>query len=97
MKYLMSLAIVSTLALSACGGGSRLTLTQDNLDKVQKDMSEADVKQILGAPSRQESKPIPVVGGTETDYYYTNPGSGTEITIVFKNDKMQEKKGTLNQ
>ncbi len=97
MKYLMTLAIASTFALSACGGGSQLTLKQENLDKVQKDMSKADVISILGAPSRQESKPIPIVGGTEDDFYYTNPGTGTEIKIVFKNDKEQEKTGTLNQ
>jgi hypothetical protein len=96
MKYLWSLALVSTLALSACGGGSPLTLTQENFNKVQNDMSQADVKQILGEPTRQESKDIPIVGGTETDFYYTNPGNGSEVTIVFKNDKVQDKKGTIN-
>jgi len=97
MKYLMTLALASTLALTACGGGSPLTLTQENFNKVQKDMSQADVKSILGEPSRQESKEIPIVGGTETDFYYSNPKNGSEVTIIFKNDKVQDKKGTINQ
>jgi hypothetical protein len=97
MKYLLCTAAALTLALTGCGGGSSLTLTQDNLDKVQKDMSPTDVKAILGDPTSSSSKPIPIVGGTETDYVYSNPQNGTEVTIVFKNDKETDKTGTFNK
>jgi hypothetical protein len=97
MKYLLCTAAAMTLALTACGGGSSLTLTQDNLDKVQNDMSPTDVKAILGDPTSSSSKPIPIVGGTETDYVYSNPQNGTEVTIVFKNDKETDKTGTFNK
>jgi predicted small lipoprotein YifL len=97
MKYLLCTAAALTLALTGCGGGSPLTLTQDNLDKVQPDMSPTDVKAILGDPTSSSSKTIPLVGGTETDYVYSNPQNGTEVTIVFKNDKETDKTGTFNK
>lgn len=97
MKSPMCLALILSLALTACGGGSPLTLTQENLDKVQKDMSPSDVKAILGNPTSSSSKPIPIVGGTETDYVYSNSRNGTEVTIIFKNDKETEKTGTFNK
>jgi hypothetical protein len=55
------------------------------------------VKAILGDPTSSSSKPIPLVGGTETDYIYSNPQNGTEVTIVFKNDKETDKSGTFNK
>jgi len=97
MKYIWCLALGLSLALSGCGGGSPLTLTQDNFNKIQNDMSQADVKSILGDPTSSSSKPIPIVGGTETDYIYSNPQNGTEVTVVFKNDKVTDKKGNFNQ
>ena len=78
-----------------CGGGSPLTLTQENLDKVQNDMSQNDVRGILGSPTESKTDPIPIVGGTETTYTYRNDKS--EVTIVFKNDKVQEKHGNFGQ
>ena len=67
MKYIAFAALGLTLAaLSGCGGGSPLTLTEDNYNKIQDKMSEADVKAILGAPSSTDSKPIPIVGGPGT-------------------------------
>jgi hypothetical protein len=84
-----------SLLLAGCGGGSPLTLTQANLDKVQDDMSTADVRAILGAPTESRDEPIPVVGGTKTTYVYRNDKS--EVTIVFKNDKEQSKQGTFPQ
>jgi hypothetical protein len=83
------------LSLSACGGGSPLTLTQKNLDRVHEDMTPTEVQGILGSPTDSKSEPIPVVGGTETTYTYRNDRS--EVKIVFKNDKMKEKQGSFNQ
>ena len=96
MKYIWTLALASALALSACGGGSPLTLTEDNYNKIQNDMSESDVKSILGSPSSEDSQPIPIVGGTQTTLVYSNTQNGTTVTIVLKNDKVQNKTGHFN-
>jgi hypothetical protein len=93
MKYILCAAL--SLLLMGCGGGSSLTLTQANLDKVQPDMSPSEVQAILGAPSDSKTEPIPVVGGTQTTYTYHNDKS--DVTIVFKNDQMKEKNGTFAQ
>lgn len=88
-----SLALVAIAVLSACGGGSPLTLTQENLDRVHENMSAAEVKAILGAPTESKSEPIPIVGGTKDTYVYTNEDS--RVVIVLKNDKVQSKEGTF--
>jgi hypothetical protein len=86
---LAALVIASTF--SACGGGSPITLTQANLDKIQPDMSSKDVKAILGEPTESKSEPIPIVGGTKTTYIYANNDS--RVVIVLKNDNVQTKEG----
>ncbi len=93
MKYILCGAL--SLILMGCGGGSPLTLTQDNLNKVHNDMSQAEVRDIMGAPTDSRDEPIPVVGGTKTTYTYRNDSS--EVTIVFKNDKVQEKDGSFSK
>ena len=92
MKYILCAAL--SVLLFGCGGGSPLSLTQENLDKVQNDMSSAEVRTILGAPTESKDDPIPIVGGTQTTYTYRNDKS--EVTIVFKNDQVKEKHGTFN-
>jgi hypothetical protein len=93
MKYILCAAL--SLLLAGCGGGSPFTLTQANLDKVQPDMSQNDVIAILGSPTESKTDPIPIVGGTQTTFTYRNNTS--EVVIVFKNDKEQEKHGTFGQ
>ncbi len=92
MRYLLCAAL--SLVLIGCGGGSPLTLNQQNLDKVQTDMSASEVQAIMGAPTESKTDPIPIVGGTQTTYTYRNDKS--EVVIVFKNDKVKEKHGTFN-
>jgi hypothetical protein len=92
MKYILCAAL--SLALIGCGGGSPLSLTQDNLDKVHDGMSSAEVRSILGAPTDSQDEPIPIVGGTKTTYTYRNDSS--EVTIVFKNDQEQSKTGSFS-
>lgn len=92
MRYLLCAAL--SLILIGCGGGSPLTLNQENLNKIQDDMSQADVRNIMGAPTESRTDPIPVVGGTQTTYTYRNDKS--EVVIVFKNDKVKEKHGNFN-
>jgi hypothetical protein len=91
-KYILCTAL--SLALMGCGGGSPLSLTQDNLDKVHDGMSSADVRSILGAPTDSQDEPIPIVGGTKTTYTYRNDTS--EVTIIFKNDQEQSKTGSFS-
>jgi SmpA / OmlA family len=93
MKYILCAAL--SLILLGCGGGSPLTLTQENLDKVHNDMSPADVRSILGAPTESKDDPIPIVGGTQTTYTYRN--DTTEVTIIFKNDQVKEKHGSFGK
>jgi hypothetical protein len=92
MRYILCAAL--SLMLLGCGGGSPLSLTQENLDKIQDDMSSTEVRSILGAPTESKDEPIPVVGGTKTTYTYRNDKS--EVVIVFKNDQVKEKHGTFN-
>lgn len=86
-KYILCAAL--SLALSGCGGGSPLTLTQDNVNKIHEDMTQAEVRSILGQPTDSQTEPIPIVGGTQTTYTYRNDKS--DVILVFKNDKMKEK------
>lgn len=91
-RYILCAAL--SLALLGCGGGSPLTLNQQNFDKVQNDMTQAQVREIMGAPTTSDEKPIPVVGGTEVTYTYTSDKASAKI--VFKNDKVQSKTGNFN-
>ena len=92
MRYILCAAL--SLVLLGCGGGSALTLNQENLDKVHDDMSQNDVRAIMGAPTESKTDPIPIVGGTQTTYTYRNDHA--EVVIVFKNDQVKEKHGNFN-
>ncbi len=66
-------------------------LTQENLDRIQKDMTPAQVVAILGKPTSSQESTVPVLGGTETSYQYD--GGNSSVTIVFRNDRMKLKTG----
>jgi hypothetical protein len=85
-KYLLCGTLA--LLLSGCGGGSSLTLNQDNFNRVHNGMSQVDVTAIMGQPTESKTDPIPIVGGTQTTYTYRNDKS--EATIVFKNDQVTD-------
>jgi hypothetical protein len=94
MKKLFSLlACACVFALTACDATS-VTLTQENLDKVQEGMTAAQVKAILGSPTGSKDEPIPVVGGTKTTYTYAST-DGDKVVIVLKNDTVQSKEGSF--
>lgn len=89
------LAMLSISTLGACHSGPLNTLTQENLDKIQPDMSSAQVKAILGEPTDSKTEPIPIVGGTKTTYTYDNDKD--HVVIVLKNDMVQTKEGNFGQ
>lgn len=70
-----------------------VTLSQANLDRIQNDMSPAEVEAIFGQPSSSQSQPIPIVGGTQTTYTYQSGNSA--VTIIFKNNQVKQKSGTF--
>jgi len=88
------LALFTISTLNGCHSGILSPLTQENLDKVQTDMSTADVKAILGEPTSSDTETIPIVGGTKVTYIYDN--NKDHVTIIFKNDKVQSKEGTFS-
>lgn len=90
-----SLCLALTLLIAGCGVFSSTALTQANLDKIHDDMSPAEVKSVLGEPTDSQTEPIPIVGGTQTIYTYH--GKSSEVTIIFKNDRVKEKHGTFAQ
>ena len=92
-KFLLALMLAASLA--ACGGGSPLSLNQQNLDKIQEGMTSAQVKAILGLPTESKTEPIPIVGGTKTTYTYSNKTSSA--VIVLKNDTVQSKEGHFDE
>ncbi len=91
MKYFLCAAL--SLALVACG--TSVMINQQNLDKIHDDMSQNEVRAILGSPSESTTEPIPIVGGTQTTYTYRTGNS--EVVVVFKNDQVKEKHGNFAQ
>jgi hypothetical protein len=91
--FIALLALFTVATVGGCKSGPLSTITQANLDKIQNDMSSADVKAILGDPTESATDPIPIVGGTKTTYTYTD--NQNRIVIVLKNDKVQTKEGTF--
>lgn len=86
----IALSLLGFVVLAACNVAP-VTLTQENLDRIQDGMSAAEVKSILGSPTDSKSEPIPVVGGTKTTYVYRNQEDS--VVIVLKNDTVQSKEG----
>ena len=91
----MCLPVILSLFIAGCGAFSSMSLTQANLDKIHDDMSPAEVKSILGDPAESKTDPIPIIGGTQTIYTYQSGSS--EVTIIFKNDLVKEKRGAFAQ
>jgi hypothetical protein len=92
--FFTGLAISAISIMGACHSGPMSTLTQENLDKIQPDMTSEQVKAILGEPTDSKTEPIPIVGGTKTTYTYTNDKD--RVVIVLKNDTVQTKEGSFS-
>jgi outer membrane protein assembly factor BamE (lipoprotein component of BamABCDE complex) len=81
--------LVLLLMLTVSCSGRRIT--KANVDEVTENMSKKQVESILGSPSEIDNKDFIVM--KKTTYVYRQ---GKEmVTIVFKDDKVQEKQSTF--
>lgn len=87
MKSYRLLLLLPVLALAACAS----KLTNDNLNKVHNGMSQAEVKKVLGNPTRVESSETLGIRGTT--FYYD--AKGASVQIVFLNDSVLVKQGSF--
>lgn len=76
------------LILVACGG----KLTQQSFEQVQNGMTAEQVKELLGEPTTTNAATVPLLG-TVTTYTYKTEKS--EVTVIFHNDKLATKTGTV--
>jgi len=82
-----ALPIVAALLLTACAS----KLTRDNWAKIQKGMSTAQVKALLGSPSETQSRTV--AGFVGLTYIYHKDDA--EIKISFLDDHVTDKEGDL--
>ncbi len=78
-SLLLSLSALAVLILSGCA-----RVTPDNVQKIQKGMSPAQVESILGSPTDQDTKSALSLS-TTTYHYKTTNG---EVTIGFLNNQV---------
>jgi outer membrane protein assembly factor BamE (lipoprotein component of BamABCDE complex) len=80
---------IFVLVIGTSCNGRRIT--KANVDEVTENMSKKQVESILGSPSEIDNKDFIVM--KKTTYVYRQ-GKET-VTIVFKDDKVQEKQSTF--
>ena len=93
-KYrLHILALVALLALVACDRNtlSVSKVSLDNYNKITTGMSKAQVEQVLGPPTKAETKDMVIF--KKTTYRYEDGAKFAEIT--FKNDEVDGKETNL--
>ncbi|PTX91952.1 hypothetical protein DB346_23645 [Verrucomicrobia bacterium LW23] len=92
IQSLSRMLIIPTLAvvLTGCGGPLVGGLSAESVAKLDKGMSPAQVRSVLGQPNEVAEAPIPIVGGKTTTYIYRD-SKGATATIIFKNDEMEVK------
>lgn len=78
------------LILVACGG----KLTQQSFEKVTPGMNAEQVKELLGEPTTTNAATVPLLG-TVTTYVYKTEKS--EVTVIFHNDKLATKTGSVSE
>jgi outer membrane protein assembly factor BamE (lipoprotein component of BamABCDE complex) len=81
------LVVVVVLGVSC----SAQRITKANVDQVTENMSKKQVESILGPPTEIDNKDFIVM--KKTTYVYRQ--GKDVVTIVFKDDKVQEKQSTL--
>jgi outer membrane protein assembly factor BamE (lipoprotein component of BamABCDE complex) len=94
-KTILAVAITSLAALTLLLGSacSERRITKANVNEVADGMSKKQVESILGQPTSVDTKDFLIT--KMTTYVYRQ---GKEmVTIVFKDDKVQEKRSTLSE
>jgi outer membrane protein assembly factor BamE (lipoprotein component of BamABCDE complex) len=89
LQRISRLFLLLLLVLAVSCSGRRIT--KANVDEVTENMSKKQVESILGSPSEIDNKDFIVM--KKTTYVYRQ-GKDT-VTIVFKDDKVQEKQSTF--
>lgn len=87
------IAVVSSVilvSLIACSG----SLTRANFDKVTNGMAVEEVKKLLGEPTTVETASVPVLGTITRYGYKTDKG---EASVIFKDNQVQSKAGSIGQ
>lgn len=78
-------AMILLCAASPLGCGSKIT--QENFDKIQSGMTQAEVTALLGDPTESSSVAFGPVGGTTSTW----KANGRTITIQFVNGRVLAK------
>ena len=82
-------AALLVLSLADCAGKR---ITKANVDQVAENMSKKQVESILGPPTEIDTKDFLVMKKTT----YTYRQGAEQVTIVFKDDKVQSKESTFS-
>jgi outer membrane protein assembly factor BamE (lipoprotein component of BamABCDE complex) len=85
----LMLVLMLVLMLDSCVGKR---ITKANVDQVTEGMSKKQVESILGQPTSSKTEGPTII--KQTTYVYRQ-GKDT-VTIVFRDDKVQKKDGTLS-
>ena len=91
LKVPAALTLVAVLCLANSCSDKRIT--KANVDEITDGMSKKQVESILGPPTSIDSKDFVV---TKTATYIYRQGKDN-VTIVFKDDKVQSKDSTLSE
>jgi len=89
----MAAALVIAAVVCLASGCSDKRITKANVDEVTEGMSKKQVESILGPPTSIDTKDFVV---TKTTTYIYRQGKDN-VTIVFKDDKLQSKDSTLSE
>jgi len=89
------LALAACLALPAC----KQKLTDANLSCVQMSMSPKEVESILGPPTQQETREMPLQADAKTlpILRYVYQQNGKTVTIHFVDGKLIGQEGSFDQ
>lgn len=92
-RRLTALAFAWLLALAlACGAGPKLT--QANLEQVKDGMTTAQVKALLGEPTKVNTTSLPVLGTVTTYEYKTDKA---DVELHFRDDQLKVKIGSIGE
>ncbi len=88
LSFVIALALAPMLLLGCAGK----RITKANVDQIAENMSKKQVESILGPPTEIDTKDFLVMKKTT----YTYRQGSEQVTIVFKDDKVQSKESTFS-